>query len=266
MTNCMKRLIDALCMTFGMFSLIPVPRRWDDKAAPTVPPLMPLVGIAIGLIWFAVAWVTGYFGLNGFIRAVLLLFTPWIITGLIHIDGFIDTCDALLSRADREKKLLILKDSHVGAYGVVALVILSFTAFAACLDLSSKLGAYVSLGFVPLQTKLWLLLLIPVMSRSLTGLAQVSMRKVSEKGYGAYFSKDAGSKARAALILTLAVMVGLSIFFAGLFGLYVSLGMAAVFTLAIWRASRSIGGINGDLLGYSLTLSEVAGLVVLAVV
>ena len=70
-------------------------------------------------------WLCRYFGMsNGFI-AVALVLVPVIVTGGIHVDGLLDTSDALSSWRDREKRLEILKDSHAGAFAVITAIPIS---------------------------------------------------------------------------------------------------------------------------------------------
>ena len=78
---------------------------------------LPLIGVLIGAIeWFWFAFCT-YFGANGVFIAVIAALIPLAVSGGIHLDGLCDTCDALCSFGDREKRLAILKDPHVGAFG-----------------------------------------------------------------------------------------------------------------------------------------------------
>lgn len=64
-------------------------------------------------------------------RALIFLVLPVIVTGGIHVDGYMDTSDAIHSYGDREKKLSILKDSHIGAFAVIRLLVYSAVYFAA---------------------------------------------------------------------------------------------------------------------------------------
>ena len=78
---------------------------------------LPLIGVLIGAIeWFWFAFCV-HFGAAGVFYAVIAALIPLAVSGGIHLDGLCDTCDALCSFGDREKRLAILKDPHVGAFG-----------------------------------------------------------------------------------------------------------------------------------------------------
>ena len=111
----------SLLIALSMYSRIPVPViKWSRERMGYVMCWFPIVGILIGIfliIWIKVAEILK-FGpeITGIVGVIL----PILITGGIHMDGFLDTWDALSSWGERERKLEILKDSHVGAFGVIA--------------------------------------------------------------------------------------------------------------------------------------------------
>lgn len=79
----------------------------------------PFIGLVIGALSYLVGWAGGKFGFNpSFVSAVLVL-VPVMVTGGIHVDGLLDTSDALSSWQERERRLEILKDSHAGAFAVI---------------------------------------------------------------------------------------------------------------------------------------------------
>lgn len=77
------------------------------------------VCLVIGALSYLVGWAGGKFGFNpSFVSAVLVL-VPVVVTGGIHVDGLLDTSDALSLWQERERRLEILKDSHAGAFAVI---------------------------------------------------------------------------------------------------------------------------------------------------
>ena len=114
----MKSLISGLLVAFSMYSAIPVPQvNWEKKTMRWTLIFLPLVGAVIGVIqwiWFVFC---RYFNANMLFFVVGATLIPLCISGGIHLDGLCDTCDALCSFGDREKRLAILKDPHVGAFG-----------------------------------------------------------------------------------------------------------------------------------------------------
>jgi adenosylcobinamide-GDP ribazoletransferase len=87
----------------------------------------PLAGLIIGLLVAAAVYLFSF--INGQLAAVLGLLTGIILTGGLHLDGFMDTADGIFSARDRERMLEIMKDSRVGAHGVTACVILLLLKF-----------------------------------------------------------------------------------------------------------------------------------------
>ena len=139
-----------------MYSRIPVPYgNWDKKEMRYSIGLFPVVGAVIGVMTWL--WLWGMHriaaqGMTNLPEVVILLAStliasilPVLVTGGIHVDGFMDTSDAFHSWADRGKKLQILSDPHIGAFSVISLMILAavwvsaVTWKAACRDVQSRL-------------------------------------------------------------------------------------------------------------------------------
>ena len=116
----MKSLWNSFKIAFAMFSKIPVPQAdWSKENMKYMFCFFPFIGAVIGAASLLVARAGWYFGFgNGFLTMVLVM-VPVVITGGIHVDGLLDTSDALSSWRDREKRLEILKDSHAGAFAVI---------------------------------------------------------------------------------------------------------------------------------------------------
>ena len=124
---------------------------------------MPLVGLLAGGVW-AGAWLL-LRGAPGPVRAAVCAAVPWLVTGFMHLDGYMDVCDAVLSRRDLATRQRILKDSHCGAFAVICMVLLAmgqWSLFLAAEDVS------------------WLaLLLIPAATRACAGLAVLGLRPMA---------------------------------------------------------------------------------------
>lgn len=233
-----------LIIAFSMYSKIPMPHfEWKEEDMRYAMCFFPLVGLAVGLIFWLAGQVLFWLEAGPFFRGAVLAAIPVIVTGGIHVDGFLDTCDARASYGDRKRKLEILKDSHVGAFAVISGVVY-FLLLA---------GAYSEL------TKTCLLLYSPlfVVSRSLSGLAVALFPNAREHGMLADFTAGAQKKAIAAsmvgyLVLAAALMLDVNwrLAFLPLLG-------AVLTFLYYWRFSnREFGGITGDLAGYFLQLCE----------
>lgn len=100
----------------------------------------PLIGLITGTLVYGWIYAGEILYVPDISRTLVLIILPVIITGGIHVDGYMDTCDALNSYGDREKKLAILKDSHIGAFAVIKLLVYYVLYFAAAFIVVQKAG------------------------------------------------------------------------------------------------------------------------------
>ena len=132
---------------------IPCPlRRWNEKAREKMLVCLPLVGLAVGGIWLGLYLLLRHAAIGG-LYAFLMAALPWLVTGFMHLDGYMDVCDAVLSRRELATRQRILKDSHCGAFAVIGMVLLALCQWSVFLSGSA-------------DESLWGLLLIPVASQA----------------------------------------------------------------------------------------------------
>src|SRR3989338_5804758 len=104
-------------------TIIPVNiRHIDEKRSAKAVIFFPLVGLFLGLILAAVNNLLLFFKFEGLLINTILVISLAILTGGLHLDGLADTFDALLSRKNKEQMLEIMRDSHIGAMGVLSLI------------------------------------------------------------------------------------------------------------------------------------------------
>ena len=117
-----KKIAKAFIVAFSIYSKIPMPRfTWESDDMKYHLCFFPWVGAVIGgveAIWY---YLCTQKELSTIAFALVAIAIPILITGGFHLDGFMDTCDALHSYPDPEKKLEILKDPHIGAFAVICL-------------------------------------------------------------------------------------------------------------------------------------------------
>ena len=194
----MGALWNSFKIAFSMYSKIPMPSSpWDKENMRYVMCFLPLVGVVIGALtvgWMALLGVLhldgGGFGLG----AAVLAMIPVAVSGGIHLDGFLDTSDALGSWQEPEKRLEILKDSRAGAFAVIM----------GCVYFALSLGVYTTFQDTALtvwrdgsfaDTRiLFQLACIYVFSRALSGLAIVTRPMAKNTGLAAAFSDGAQKK------------------------------------------------------------------------
>ena len=241
----MKRIVHAFFMCQSMFCAIPCPCRvWDEEARPLMLPMLPLVGLEIGALWAFLGWLTQFLGLPVLIRALILALWPYLATGFLHLDGFMDVTDAVRSYRSLERRREILKDSHVGSFAVIGAILLILAQFAASVSLYPGMRMNV-------------LILLPVVSRCCRVLAIELLPPMATSQY-------AQRKPHVLPPLVMLVLaIGCGFWMRTKFGLTLLFSVAG-FCLALLRAYRSLKGMNGDISGYCLTIGELTGLVTLA--
>ena len=240
----MKLFIYGFFMAWGMFLAIPCPfRRWDEAARGRMLGFLPFIGLIVGAIWAAAAHLCTALNLPSAVRALILCALPWLVTGFLHLDGFMDVCDAVLSRRDLETRQRILKDSHCGAFAVICLALLVLCQWA----------VFLSAETLPL----WPLALIPAASRACAALAVLTLRPMSTSQYSA-MTRGGAPVVFAAIVL--AAVCGLSVL---LWDSFAPLAAAVCYWLAAWYAFRQLDGMSGDVSGFALTIAELGGAAVL---
>lgn len=244
----MKTCLHAFAMCQSMFCAIPCPWKvWDEQARGKMLLFLPLVGLEIGLIWVILAQICRLFALPALVVGLILAVYPYLVTGFLHLDGFMDVTDAVKSWRDLERRREILKDSHVGSFAVINLVLLvvaQFALFSSAADEADSL----------------ILLFVPAVSRCCSALAVTGLKPMSTSQY-ANREKQTSHLIVTALLLCVFVTAGFLL--CGKYG-FALLGCLAGYGLALRRGYRSLEGMNGDISGYSLTMAELAGLAVLA--
>jgi adenosylcobinamide-GDP ribazoletransferase len=198
----------------------------------------PLVGAMLGMICAVLATISGGIGLTSGLTAGLILAFCVIVTGAMHEDGLADSADGLWGGWDKARRLEIMKDSHIGVYGVCAIVLSLLMRWAA-LVVIVEMAAY------------WVLIAVGALSRA--GIVVIMATLMNARGGG--LSQSVGRPAAHTMWLG----VGIAAVFAVLLGIPEAMLIAAGVTLACgWIAKAKIGGQTGDILGATQQMNEVA--------
>ena len=236
----MRRLLAAI----AFLTRLPVPSRiWAEAPeAPGPLPWYPVVGLLIGAILSALAWLLSH---EPPLLAAALLLLAWVgITGGLHLDGLADSADAWVGGlGDRARTLEIMKDPRSGPIGVTAIVLVLLLKFAA---LASRPGL----------AALWL---APLLARGALVLAFASTPYVRSGGTG---SGLAGTP-RGTCVAVLLPSVLLCLAF-GFDGVRALVAVAVTFGCWRWSVMQRLGGMTGDTCGALTELVEAAVLVALA--
>lgn len=252
----MKSLWNSFKIAFAMFSKIPMPQaEWTKENMKYMFCFFPVIGAVIAAVSLAADWICRMIGLGDEFRTVLLVLVPVLITGGIHVDGLLDTADALSSWQERERRLEILKDSHAGAFAVIA----------GCVYFLCFYGAYSQIGSD--HTALCIMCMVFLISRSFSGLGVVMLPKAKETGTVAEFSRKAENRpVRNTLIVYLVLLALLMLFIQPVLGSAAFLSALLIFLYYRHMAMKYFGGTTGDLSGFFLCVCEAGTAVVIAVV
>ena len=246
MDNVMN-IIKSLAIAFSSYSRIPMPQfEWTEENMKYVMAFFPFIGVVIGgleVLWYLLSKAAA---IPAFAYCIVSALLPVLVTGGFHVDGYMDTSDAICSRTDRKRKLEILKDSHVGAFAIIRLMTAA-GLYVAAISFFRTFGAVLvfSLTFI--------------ISRSLSALAVLHFRSATHQGSLFYIASASSRK-----INTIAVCIWFLAAAAGMIlsdwksGLFAASAAVGSFVYYRWMSYRQFGGITGDLAGYFVVFSEVA--------
>lgn len=250
------KLITGFFMAWGNFLTLPCPcKKWENELKNMMLVFLPAIGIVIGGLWKLVFWISGLTDLPKPILCFILIVYIFGICGFMHIDGFMDCSDAIMSRKPTEEKQKILKDSNVGAFAVVMLAFLLMGWYAA---MNSAFDHMLTGG----------LLIIPVMSRSAAALAVLTVRPIGHSQYaGDYREKRRGKYRFAVVICAVITVAATAILAEEARDILICAGAVAVTASAACAyAVKQLGGMSGDVAGYTICIGELAGIMVIAVI
>lgn len=246
----MKTYFHAFAMCQSMFCSIPFPGNiWDEKARDKMLLFLPVVGLEIGAIWAFLAWLCKVLNLPVLVKGLILSVYPYLVTGFIHLDGYMDVTDAVKSYRSLERRREILKDSHVGAFAVIGIVLLLLAQFA--FMASAKENA-----------DLRILIFVPAVSRCFSALAVTALKPMHTSQY----ADQKKPKSHIVMLMTMtAAFVAAGFLLCGHYG-FVLVGCLVGYSIALWKAYRSLEGMNGDISGYSLSIAELCAVAVYALI
>jgi adenosylcobinamide-GDP ribazoletransferase len=227
-----------LRIAFGLMTTLPVklPVDWSAGDSGRAAVWYSLVGLVIGaLTWLA--WKGTIFIFPPLVGGIVTLVVWVVLTGGLHLDGLSDCCDGLFASVSPARRLEIMKDPHVGAFGVIGLILTLFLKAAALTSLTpvSSLGILLAACLAR-----WCIL-----PAGLLPLARSS-------GMGSDFA--AGFR-RSFIIWAAIIPLILAILLGGR-GILASVAGLAAAGLVLWLAKSHIGGVTGDVFGMVVEIVE----------
>lgn len=242
----MKKLWCGLITAFSMYSALPMPQvEWTADSMKYALCFFPVVGAVVGALCGLWGFLCGLWGLSAFLFAGGLVLIPLLVTGGIHLDGFVDTSDGLHSHLEPARKLEIMKDPHIGAFGVIrsGMYLIAMFALAGALAKTPEMAWFYGAGFMA--------------ARGFSAFAIVTFPAAKNTGLARLFA-DAAQKKTVRVFGVLFALAGFGVMMSLSF--WVGLGtMAAALLFYFWfykMSRREFGGITGDLAGYLVCLLE----------
>lgn len=197
--------------------------------------MLPLVGLVIGFLGFLLYKILKFFALPDYLVPLILLIYSIIITGALHLDGLADSCDGLFSYRTKERMLEIMRDSHIGANGVIGLIVVILTKFV----------LYSHVTVFPFALSFLVGRVAIIFSASLGEYAR-------EKGMAIATIKYNNPKSFIkSLILTLLIFIFFREYIVYL------LGTLFIVYFVHKKIVKTIGGITGDTLGFVCEVAEI---------
>ena len=269
-----------LMMAWGNFCSLPCPaKRWDNNYTSLMLGFLPLIGLVIGIIWSAIYFGLVYLGFPFFVVAFLITFLPFALCGFMHMDGFMDCCDAIMSRRPLEERQRILKDSNTGAFAVVSMIFLILGYFC---FLSTAVTTGVDFANM---------IMIVVLSRAVSGLHVLICKPMGQSQYAQMqeetealvnseetediascetdenaeepaASKKTTKKQGIILLCILLAIISALAFWSSSY--LIATALVSAFTalgclIAIQYAKKNLGGMSGDIAGFGIIWGELMG-------
>ena len=202
----------------------------------------PIVGVFIGLVAAAVTAAVHWIGLPSAVAAIFAVLVPVIITGAMHEDGLADTADGFWGGWDKERSLEIMKDSHIGTYGTLAI------------GLSLLLRGVLITALVSDEEYMQGLILAAMMSRA--SMAGLLTFLPNARGVG--LSSSYGRPSNSVSLLAMIICICTALIIIPSHAVSITLVALISTILCGLYAKSKIGGQTGDVLGATQQVTEIA--------
>ena len=232
-------------IALSTYSVIPTPQfDWEDANIRTSICFFPVVGIICGVAgaaWYALCVMAGF---SAVLFAAVAVCIPFLITGGIHMDGYMDTVDAIASHQSKERKLEILKDPHCGAFAILYCGIYLALSFGLTYELyGMRLYPVVCAGFI--------------LSRALSAVSAIHFPGARNDGMLAGYVKNTRKRpATAAMICVAVLSCGFMMLVSPFPGLVATVLPCVLLWLYKRVVMRQFGGVTGDTTGFFLQTCE----------
>lgn len=239
----LKNNLIGFLLSFQFFSSLPIRKQlpMNSQTVTTMYIMLPILGILMGCSLNIMHLVDEQFlQVSDLLFAILVVVAGIVMTGGLHLDGWIDMGDAYFSYQGQDKRLEILEDSRVGAFGAICLVVLLLLKIGFIFELLQNETRNISFYF----------LAIPFLSRLALLVYFATTDTVKDSGLAAYFKSSVNpTKVLSAIIIYILLFTLLTYLMVGLNAIFlIGCMLLFVFLYRKWTI-RNFGGMTGDLLG-----------------
>lgn len=239
----MKNSWSGILLAWQFFSAVPIKKQLDmnAKSVTWMYGFLPIVGLLMGSIISSGVFILSHYSeISDLLLAILIVIGMIVLTGGLHLDGWIDMSDAFFSYGEKEKRLEILDDPRTGAFGVISV----FCLLVLKIGVIYEMLLHGQLAIVPF------LIFIPFIARMGMLLYFVTMQPAKEKGLAAYFKGIVIQNNLAVLLGVQSILAFVFWFYVGIFSLFI-LVVVMLIAVVIYRnwSKKHFGGVTGDLLG-----------------
>lgn len=239
------RILKSLIISFSMYSRIPMPQfEWKEEDMKYVLCFFPWIGLIIGVFIYFWNKLCIRYGIGLLCDTVIGMAIPLLVTGGIHVDGFMDTMDAFHSYQSKDRKLEIMKDPHLGAFSVIMLALYGLIYLGAFSELRDKqLLLIFCAGFY--------------LSRCLCGISAVTFPLAKKEGLLFLFAGHAHKKiVKRTLYLQTVFCIVFMLFQSWKAGGVIVAAALCSYAYYGYRCKKEFGGITGDTAGYFVLICE----------
>ena len=225
---------------------LPMEKKYIHRSIQT----FPLVGILLGLIMGGVLYaLVEWTPFSILAIAFIIWLLTIVLTGGLHLDGWIDASDAFFSYQDQARRLEIMKDSRTGAFGVISVIVLLATRFLFIYEIVGRLNGW----------SYFLIILVPFLSKCVMGYLLCKMPLAKKEGLGAFFQSAARKNSLHMYWIYILLSIIIAFVLGTQLGILLVIMLAATFIFLVifkakncrlvwrynWRRPRRIGGRSG---------------------
>jgi adenosylcobinamide-GDP ribazoletransferase len=247
----MRKFLKGFLIDLQFFTAIPVRFELpiDKPHLKSAVQAFPLLGLLQGGIYASLYFLLlEYTPFSNLAIAFLLWLMKILLTGGIHLDGWMDASDAYFSYGDQPKRLEIMKDPRTGAFGVISVIVLLSSRFLFIYEITENVQV---VSYMMIAT-------IPFLSKSVMGVLLLTVKSAKNEGLGALFQRAATKKVLWIYPIYITIFLALMTLVDHGFFLVFALIVIACASLLLCRrkAVSWFGGITGDVLGAAVEGTE----------